>query len=90
MPTRADARDAGATVLGYCVKAPERYGVAELGEVAKGVGGGEGTAQRGSHNAVSGLWLKDGRASDDWGELDPSPRGELEITDAIQWLVERG
>ncbi|MBE2292332.1 MAG: glucose-1-phosphate thymidylyltransferase RfbA [Xanthomonadales bacterium] len=87
---RADARDAGATVFGYWVNDPERYGVAEFDAAGKVVGIEEKPAQPRSHYAVTGLYFYDGRASDYAAELKPSPRGELEITDLNKRYLEDG
>ena len=78
---RADARADGATVFGYWVNDPERYGVAEFDAAGKVVGIEEKPAQPRSHYAVTGLYFYDGKAGDYAAELQPSPRGELEITD---------
>ncbi|MBB1060304.1 glucose-1-phosphate thymidylyltransferase RfbA [Marilutibacter spongiae] len=78
---RADERQAGATVFGYWVRDPERYGVAEFDSQARVVSLEEKPAQPRSNYAVTGLYFYDGRASDFAAELRPSPRGELEITD---------
>ncbi len=78
---RADARQEGATVFGYWVRDPERYGVAEFDSQARVVSLEEKPAQPRSNYAVTGLYFYDGRASDIAAELKPSPRGELEITD---------
>ncbi len=78
---RADARDHGATVFGYWVKDPERYGVAEFDHAGKVVGLEEKPAKPRSNYAVTGLYFYDGRASDFAAGLKPSARGELEITD---------
>ncbi len=78
---RANAREQGATVFGYWVRDPERYGVAEFDASGKVVGLEEKPAQPKSNYAVTGLYFYDGRASDYAAALKPSPRGELEITD---------
>jgi glucose-1-phosphate thymidylyltransferase len=78
---RAAARDHGATVFGYWVKDPERYGVAEFDSAGKVIGLEEKPAQPKSHYAVTGLYFYDGRVCDYAAALKPSPRGELEITD---------
>jgi len=78
---RAAAREHGATVFGYWVKDPERYGVAEFDGQGKVVGLEEKPAQPKSNYAVTGLYFYDGRAPDFAANLKPSPRGELEITD---------
>ena len=78
---RADARDTGATVFGYWVSDPERYGVAEFDGQGRVVGLEEKPAKPRSNYAVTGLYFYDGRASEFAASLRPSPRGELEITD---------
>ena len=77
---RADARRDGATVFGYWVRDPERYGVAEFDASGKVVGLEEKPSVPKSSYAVTGLYFYDGRASDFAAGLKPSPRGELEIT----------
>jgi glucose-1-phosphate thymidylyltransferase len=78
---RAAARDHGATVFGYFVKDPERYGVAEFDATGKVIGLEEKPAVPKSNYAVTGLYFYDNRAVDYATSLTPSPRGELEITD---------
>jgi glucose-1-phosphate thymidylyltransferase len=78
---RAAAREHGATVFGYWVKDPERYGVAEFDAAGKVIGLEEKPAQPKSHYAVTGLYFYDGRVCDYAAALKPSARGELEITD---------
>jgi glucose-1-phosphate thymidylyltransferase len=77
----AAAREHGATVFGYWVKDPERYGVAEFDADGKVIGLEEKPAQPKSQYAVTGLYFYDGRVCDYAAALKPSPRGELEITD---------
>jgi glucose-1-phosphate thymidylyltransferase len=77
----AAARDRGATVFGYWVKDPERYGVAEFDAAGRVIGLEEKPAQPKSHYAVTGLYFYDGRVCDYAAALKPSARGELEITD---------
>jgi glucose-1-phosphate thymidylyltransferase len=77
----AAAREHGATVFGYWVKDPERYGVAEFDAAGKVIGLVEKPAQPKSHYAVTGLYFYDERVCDFAAALKPSPRGELEITD---------
>jgi len=86
----AASRDQGATVFGYWVKDPERYGVAEFDANGKVVGLEEKPAQPKSNYAVTGLYFYDGRASDFAAGLKPSPRGELEITDLNRCYLEDG
>ncbi|QNK02733.1 glucose-1-phosphate thymidylyltransferase RfbA [Dyella telluris] len=78
---RAAAREHGATVFGYWVKDPERYGVAEFDAAGKVIGLEEKPAEPKSHYAVTGLYFYDNRAPDFAANLKPSVRGELEITD---------
>jgi glucose-1-phosphate thymidylyltransferase len=85
---RANAREAGATVFGYWVRDPERYGVAEFDADGRVVGLEEKPAQPKSNYAVTGLYFYDGRASDFAAQLRPSPRGELEITDLNKRYLE--
>ncbi|AKC87445.1 glucose-1-phosphate thymidylyltransferase RfbA [Pseudoxanthomonas suwonensis] len=86
----ADARNEGATVFGYWVHDPGRYGVAEFDGAGRVVGIEEKPAQPRSNYAVTGLYFYDGRASDYAAELKPSPRGELEITDLNKRYLEDG
>ncbi|MET4676142.1 MULTISPECIES: glucose-1-phosphate thymidylyltransferase RfbA [unclassified Luteibacter] len=78
---RAASRESGATVFGYFVKDPERYGVAEFDASGKVIGLEEKPAKPKSSYAVTGLYFYDNRAVDYAENLKPSPRGELEITD---------
>ncbi|TBR40368.1 MULTISPECIES: glucose-1-phosphate thymidylyltransferase RfbA [Dyella] len=78
---RASARDHGATVFGYWVRDPERYGVAEFDASGKVIGLEEKPSHPKSSYAVTGLYFYDKRACDFAADLQPSPRGELEITD---------
>jgi glucose-1-phosphate thymidylyltransferase len=78
---RAASRTQGATVFGYWVRDPERYGVAEFDKTGKVSGLEEKPAQPKSNYAVTGLYFYDHRACDFAAALKPSPRGELEITD---------
>lgn len=77
----AQARSQGATVFGYWVRDPERYGVAEFDDQGRVVGLEEKPAKPKSNYAVTGLYFYDGRAPDFAAALEPSDRGELEITD---------
>lgn len=87
---RAAARKHGATVFGYWVKDPERYGVAEFDAGGKVVGLEEKPTKPKSHYAVTGLYFYDGRACDYAASLQPSPRGELEITDLNRCYLDDG
>jgi glucose-1-phosphate thymidylyltransferase len=87
---RADGRGHGATVFGYYVSDPERYGVAEFDAAGKVVGLEEKPAKPKSNYAVTGLYFYDGRASDFAAALKPSARGELEITDLNRCYLKEG
>ena len=86
----ADARSAGATVFGYWVRDPERYGVAEFDGTGKVAGLEEKPTRPQSNYAVTGLYFYDHRVCDFAAELRPSPRGELEITDLNKRYLEDG
>lgn len=90
MLKRAGGRENGATVFGYWVNDPERYGVAEFDETGKVVGIEEKPARPRSNYAVTGLYFYDGRASEFARALKPSARGELEITDLNRRYLEEG
>jgi glucose-1-phosphate thymidylyltransferase len=87
---RADERQDGATVFGYWVRDPERYGVADFDAQGKVVGIEEKPVRPRSNYAVTGLYFYDGKASDYAAELRPSSRGELEITDLNKRYLEDG
>ena len=90
MLARADARVTGGTVFGYRVVDPERYGVVGFdadGRVNRIV---EKPAKPPSHYAVTGLYFLDGTASARAREVQPSPRGELEITTLLEMYLAEG
>lgn len=87
---RANQRDDGATVFGYWVQDPERYGVAEFDTEGRVVALEEKPANPRSNYAVTGLYFYDGRAPEFADALKPSPRGELEITDLNKVYLEKG
>lgn len=87
---RADARQHGATVFGYWVNDPERYGVAEFDGGGKVIDLVEKPAQPRSNYAITGLYFYDGNASDYAASLQPSARGELEITDLNRHYLAQG
>jgi glucose-1-phosphate thymidylyltransferase len=87
---RAAARERGATVFGYWVRDPERYGVVEFSSDRKAVGIEEKPASPRSHYAVTGIYFYDNRVLDIAAGLKPSPRGELEITDVNLAYLEAG
>jgi glucose-1-phosphate thymidylyltransferase len=86
----AAARTRGATVFGYWVRDPERYGVAEFDAGGKVIGLEEKPAEPRSHWAVTGLYFYDERVCDYAAALKPSPRGELEITDLNRCYLDDG
>ena len=77
----AAGRESGATIFGYHVKDPERYGVVEFERDGKVVGLEEKPEKPRSHYAVTGLYFYDNQVLDIARNLEPSARGELEITD---------
>lgn len=77
----ASKRTAGATVFGYYVQDPERYGVVEFDDAGKVIDLLEKPAKPPSNYAVTGIYFYDERASQFARNMKPSARGELEITD---------
>ncbi|SEN62521.1 Glucose-1-phosphate thymidylyltransferase [Sphingomonas gellani] len=86
----AVARKEGATVFSYRVEDPERYGVVELGPDGRALSLEEKPAAPKSDCAVTGLYFYDNRVVDYARNLQPSPRGELEITDLNRLYMEAG
>jgi glucose-1-phosphate thymidylyltransferase len=87
---RAAARAVGATVFGYWVSDPERYGVVEFDPQGRAVGLEEKPARPRSSYAVTGLYFYDNRVLGIARSLRPSARGELEITDVNLAYLEQG
>ena len=86
---RASKRTEGATVFGYWVNDPERYGVAEFDDKGKVVGIVEKPKDPKSNYAVTGLYFYDRQVIEMAAHLKPGSRGELEITDINRLYLER-
>ena len=87
---RASQRDEGATIFGYYVNDPERFGIMELDDQDKVIGLEEKPLKPKSNYAITGLYFYDNDVIQIASDLKPSHRGELEITDINSIYLQKG
>lgn len=86
----AATKERGATIFGYHVTDPQRYGIVELDDAGRAISIEEKPSVPKSSWAVTGLYYFDGRVVEAAEQVVPSDRGELEITSVIDWYLQQG